>query len=50
MTDRHVRVLSPRGEVHRTAELLDDRAPITCEALWNALPLGGDVHHTQYAQ
>ncbi|MGA5548275.1 DUF3830 family protein [Streptomyces pseudogriseolus] len=25
------------------ARLLDDRAPITCEAVWKTLPLSGDV-------
>lgn len=50
MADRYIDVsLSKRG-VHCTAKLLDDRAPITCEAVWNALPLGGDVFHAKYAR
>ncbi|WP_199854682.1 DUF3830 family protein [Streptomyces dioscori] len=50
MADRYIDVsLSERG-VHCTAKLLDDRAPITCEAVWNALPLGGDVYHAKYAR
>ncbi|MBQ0848795.1 DUF3830 family protein [Streptomyces sp. NPDC057620] len=50
MADRYIDVsLSKRG-VHCTAKLLDDRAPITCEAVWNALPLGGDVYHAKYAR
>ncbi|MGC5563257.1 DUF3830 family protein [Streptomyces sp. FR-108] len=50
MADRYLDVsLSKRG-VHCTAKLLDDRAPLTCEAVWNALPLGGDVYHAKYAR
>ncbi|MFC8667453.1 MULTISPECIES: DUF3830 family protein [Streptomyces] len=50
MTDRYIDVsLSKRG-VHCTAKLLDDRAPITCEAVWNALPLSSDVYHAKYAR
>ncbi|MFC8200587.1 DUF3830 family protein [Streptomyces sp. NPDC057298] len=50
MADRYIDVsLSKRG-VHCTAKLLDDRAPITCDAVWNALPLGGDVYHAKYAR
>jgi hypothetical protein len=33
-----------------TAKPLDDRAPITCAAVWDALPLGGDVYHAKYAR
>ncbi len=29
--------------------LLDDEAPRTCEAVWKALPLAGQVYHAKYA-
>ncbi|WP_165985459.1 DUF3830 family protein [Streptomyces sp. YIM 98790] len=41
--------LDKRG-VRCAARLLDDRAPLTCEAVWNALPLSGDVYHAKYAR
>src|SRR5680860_254878 len=31
------------------ARLLDDEAPRTCAAVWDALPLGGDLFHAKYA-
>lgn len=33
-----------------TARLLTDRAPVTCAAVWEALPLGNDVYHAKYAR
>ncbi|BCL30394.1 DUF3830 family protein [Streptomyces aurantiacus] len=50
MADRYIDVSLPKRGVHCTAKLLDDRAPITCEAVWNALPLAGDVYHAKYAR
>ncbi|RNL85809.1 DUF3830 family protein [Halostreptopolyspora alba] len=41
--------LEKRG-VSCVAELLDKDAPRTCEAVWNALPQGGDIHHAKYAR
>ncbi|MEV1008184.1 DUF3830 family protein [Streptomyces sp. NPDC049881] len=41
--------LDLRG-VSCTARLLTDRAPRTCAAVWDALPLGGDVYHAKYAR
>ncbi|MCZ9342599.1 DUF3830 family protein, partial [Streptomyces sp. TRM76130] len=32
------------------ARLLDERAPLTCAAVWDALPLSGDVYHAKYAR
>lgn len=50
MGDRYLKVsLAERG-VSCTAKLLDDRAPLTCAAVWDALPLGGDVYHAKYAR
>ncbi|MGO4758226.1 DUF3830 family protein, partial [Streptomyces sp. 2MCAF27] len=50
MADRFIEVSLAKRGVSCTAKLLDDRAPITCEAVWNALPLGGDVYHAKYAR
>ena len=40
-------VLEKRG-VHCVAELLDERAPKTCEAMWRAMPGGGQAYHAKY--
>ena len=48
--ERFIEVSLDKRGVSCTAKLLDDRAPITCEAVWNALPLGGDVYHAKYAR
>ncbi len=40
--------LQKRG-VSCTAQLLDERAPRTCEAVWQALPIEGNVFHAKYA-
>jgi hypothetical protein len=41
--------LAKRG-VSCVARLLDKDAPRTCDAVWNALPLGGDAYHAKYAR
>jgi hypothetical protein len=41
--------LEKRG-VSCVARLLDAEAPRTCEAVWEALPLGGDAYHAKYAR
>lgn len=41
--------LEQRG-VSCVARLLDEDAPRTCEAVWNALPLTGDAYHAKYAR
>jgi hypothetical protein len=41
--------LESRG-VSCVAELLDKDAPRTCEAVWQALPQGGDAYHAKYAR
>lgn len=41
--------LDKRG-VSCTAVLLEDEAPRTCAAVWDALPQGGDVYHAKYAR
>ncbi|MEV7424136.1 MULTISPECIES: DUF3830 family protein [unclassified Streptomyces] len=50
MTDRFVTVSLDKRGVRCTAKLLDDRAPVTCAAVWEALPLGSDVYHAKYAR
>ncbi|WP_394433784.1 DUF3830 family protein [Streptomyces sp. SGAir0957] len=48
--DRFIDVtLATRG-VTCTARLLTDRAPLTCAAVWDALPLVSDVYHAKYAR
>lgn len=47
---RHVTItLESRGVTCR-ARLLDDEAPLTCAAVWDALPAGGDAFHAKYAR
>lgn len=41
--------LQKRG-VAVAARLLDEQAPRTCEAIWNALPQSGDAYHAKYAR
>lgn len=41
--------LSKRG-VSCTARLLDDLAPRTCAAVWDALPQSGSAYHAKYAR
>lgn len=41
--------LEKRG-VSCVAELLDKDAPRTCQAVWDALPQGGEAYHAKYAR
>lgn len=41
--------LESRGVACR-ARLLDDAAPLTSEAVWQALPVSGDAFHAKYAR
>lgn len=50
MAARFIEVSLAKRGVSCTARLLDDRAPVTCAAVWDALPLGGDVYHAKYAR
>lgn len=47
---RHIEITLEKRGVTCVARLLDDEAPRTCEAVWNALPLSGDVYHAKYAR
>jgi len=46
---RHIRLTFPAEGVSAIAELLEDRAPKTCAAIWNALPVSGETHHAIYS-
>ncbi|MFE2061658.1 DUF3830 family protein [Streptomyces sp. NPDC059467] len=50
MGNRCIEVSLVSRGVTATARLLDDRAPLTCAAVWDALPLVGDVYHAKYAR
>lgn len=50
MTERFIDISLPKRGVHCTARLLDDKAPVTGAAVWEALPLSGDVYHAKYAR
>ncbi len=47
---RHITITLDKRGVSCTARLLDDAAPRTCAALWDALPLSGQVFHGKYAR
>ena len=42
-------IILEKRNVRCVARLLDDEAPRTCEAVWKALPLEGQVYHAKYA-
>ncbi|MER6617166.1 DUF3830 family protein [Streptomyces xantholiticus] len=50
MADRYMTVALNKRGVECTARLLYDKAPLTCAAVWDALPLAGDVYHAKYAR
>ncbi|MBT2367043.1 DUF3830 family protein [Streptomyces sp. ISL-10] len=50
MADRYLTVALDRRGVQCTARLLTDKAPLTCAAVWDALPLSADVYHAKYAR
>lgn len=47
---RHITVSLPERGVVARARLLEDAAPRTCAAVWDALPVGGQVYHGKYAR
>lgn len=47
---RYVTIGLERRGVTCVAELLDKDAPRTCDAVWDALPLGGEAYHAKYAR
>ena len=46
---RFMEITLEKRAVSCVARLLDDEAPLTCDIVWTALPLGGDVWHAKYA-
>ena len=46
---RYIQIKLVKRNVSCTAQLLDDLAPRTCEAVWQALPLGEAAFHAKYA-
>ena len=47
---RYIKVTLESRGVSCTARLLDDEAPHTAAAVWDALPLSGQVFHGKYAR
>ena len=47
---RYMSITLEKRGVSCVAELLDKDAPRTCEAVWQALPQAGPVHHAKYAR
>lgn len=47
---RYITITLDRREVSCTAKMLDDAAPRTCAAVWEALPQSGQVYHGKYAR
>jgi hypothetical protein len=47
---RHLTIALPLRGVSCVAELLEKDAPRTCDAVWQALPMGGDIYHAKYAR
>jgi hypothetical protein len=37
------------GDTSFIVELMDEKAPKTCDGIWNALPLESDMHHAKFA-
>jgi len=49
MSSKKIRIRLEKRGVSCVADLLDELAPRTCEALWQALPQGSDAVHAKYA-
>ena len=47
---RFIEVSLDKRDVRWRARLLDEAAPRTCQAIWDALPLTGDLFHAKYAR
>lgn len=47
---RYLTITLTKAGVSCRARLLDEQAPHTCEAVWNALPQEGDAFHAKYAR
>lgn len=47
---RYIDIALQKRGITCVARLLDEQAPRTCAAVWDALPLGADVYHAKYAR
>jgi hypothetical protein len=47
---RYITITLDKRGVTCRARLLDDEAPRTCAAVWDALPKTGDAYHAKYAR
>lgn len=47
---RHIEITLERRQVRCVARLLDEQAPRTCAAVWDAAPHQGDAFHGKYAR
>ena len=47
---RYITITLTKAGVRCRARLLDDEAPLTCAAVWDALPQEGDAFHAKYAR
>ena len=47
---RYITITLDKRGVSCTARLLDDEAPATAAAVWDALPLSAPVYHGKYAR
>lgn len=47
---RHIGITLEKRQASCVARLLDDVAPRTCAAVWDALPLSDDAFHAKYAR
>jgi Protein of unknown function (DUF3830) len=46
---RKIEILLGQRGVRAIADLMEEEAPKTCDAVWNALPKSGPVHHAKWA-
>ncbi|MGH3540849.1 MAG: DUF3830 family protein [Mycobacterium sp.] len=47
---RFISITLTKSDVSCRARLLDDQAPRTCAAVWDALPVVGQAYHGKYAR
>ncbi len=47
---RHIEISLPKRGAVAVARLLDEHAPRTCSAIWDAMPRIGDAYHAKYAR
>src|SRR5260221_11058932 len=47
---RLIKISLSKRKISCVARLLDEEAPRTCNAVWDALPKSGPVYHAKYAR